>query len=119
MGNRYLDPYSSIRSDDPAFFGNLAFVFHLSNKTRIGCANFTLEVPSESAKPYPSSSAALPKPTDAPIYNTTSASTPGPTAGVPVTPSSSPSPPAEFPGAAAKVVVGPAALLALVAALVL
>ncbi|KAF1840856.1 Cu,Zn superoxide dismutase-like protein [Cucurbitaria berberidis CBS 394.84] len=103
----YVDPYSATRADDPAFFGNLSFVVHLSNKTRIGCANFTV---GDGYKPAPSSSGA-PKPSH-------NASTPAPTGSAPV-PSASSSTPAEFPGAAAKVVAGPAALFALVAALVL
>ncbi|PSN73044.1 hypothetical protein BS50DRAFT_514045 [Corynespora cassiicola Philippines] len=36
----YTDLYSSTIPGTPAFFGDLSVVFHLSNKTRIGCANF-------------------------------------------------------------------------------
>ncbi|KAG9186527.1 hypothetical protein G6011_09635 [Alternaria panax] len=36
----YTDLYSATLPSDPAFFGALSFVVHLSNKTRIGCANF-------------------------------------------------------------------------------
>ncbi|CAO2650448.1 Nn.00g017400.m01.CDS01 [Neocucurbitaria sp. VM-36] len=113
----YVDPYSATLANDPAFFGNLSFVVHLSNKTRIGCANFTQLAPGVPTKPYPSSGG-IPKPSEAPRYNTTIA-TPAPTGGAPVVPSASPSGPAEFPGAATKVVAGPAALFALVAALLL
>ena len=115
--NRYVDPYSATLATNPAFFGNLSFVVHLSNKTRIGCANFTQLAPGGPTKPSPSSGG-IPKPSEAPRYNTTIA-TPIPTGGAPVVPSASPSGPAEFPGAAAKVVAGPAALFALVAALLL
>ncbi|RYO72374.1 hypothetical protein AA0113_g1232 [Alternaria arborescens] len=38
----YTDLYSATLPSDPAFFGALSFVVHLSNKTRIGCANFTM-----------------------------------------------------------------------------
>lgn len=36
----YVDPYISLREGDKAFFGNLSFVFHFGNTTRITCANF-------------------------------------------------------------------------------
>lgn len=36
-----MDLFSSTNKNDPSYFGNLSFVVHLSNKTRIGCANFT------------------------------------------------------------------------------
>lgn len=38
----YDDLYLSTNPSDPSFFGNLSFVIHLANKTRIGCANFTM-----------------------------------------------------------------------------
>ncbi|OAL50727.1 Cu,Zn superoxide dismutase-like protein [Pyrenochaeta sp. DS3sAY3a] len=116
FSKEYVDLYASTLASDPAFFGNLSFVVHLSNKTRIGCANFTLLSPSEVPTPYPSSGTGLPKPTSAPHYNTTAVPTSAPT-GAPVLPT--PSAPAEFPGAAARFVAGPAALIAVVAALVL
>ncbi|KAF1994607.1 Cu,Zn superoxide dismutase-like protein [Amniculicola lignicola CBS 123094] len=37
---QYEDLFTSLTPGTPAFFGNLSFVVHLSNKTRIGCANF-------------------------------------------------------------------------------
>ncbi|KUI61374.1 Cell surface superoxide dismutase [Cu-Zn] 6 [Cytospora mali] len=36
----YTDDYTSLESGNPAFFGNLSFVLHYANKTRITCANF-------------------------------------------------------------------------------
>lgn len=111
-----MDAYLATRADDPSFFGNLSFVVHLSNKTRIGCANFSQLAPGEGVKPYPSS-AALPLSTAAPVYNTTAPSTATATGGYSATPSSSI--PAQFTGAAAKMVAGPAALIAVMAAMVL
>lgn len=94
--NRYLDPYSSTRPGTPAFFGNLSFVLHLSNKTRIGCANFTLQ--SAGGYPSPSAGSAIPLPSPSGSYNGTATVKPtlSPTA----------SKPAQFTGAAAKVVGG-------------
>ncbi|KAG5936670.1 hypothetical protein E4U60_002400 [Claviceps pazoutovae] len=36
----YVDKYLSVKEDDPAFFGNRAFVIHLANNTRVTCADF-------------------------------------------------------------------------------
>ncbi|OAA62625.1 cytosolic cu zn superoxide dismutase [Niveomyces insectorum RCEF 264] len=36
----YLDLFASTAPGNPAFFGNLSFVLHYPNKTRISCANF-------------------------------------------------------------------------------
>ncbi|KAK1244864.1 hypothetical protein MKX08_004493 [Trichoderma sp. CBMAI-0020] len=36
----YFDLYTSMKSDNPAFFGNLSIVVHYANKTRLTCANF-------------------------------------------------------------------------------
>ncbi|KUI66682.1 Cell surface superoxide dismutase [Cu-Zn] 6 [Cytospora mali] len=36
----YTDDYTSLESGNPAYFGNLSFVLHYANKTRITCANF-------------------------------------------------------------------------------
>lgn len=36
----YTDLYASTLNTDPGFFGNLSFVLHFANKTRISCANF-------------------------------------------------------------------------------
>ncbi|CAK7233126.1 hypothetical protein SCUCBS95973_008489 [Sporothrix curviconia] len=39
----YHDLFASTNPADPAFFGNLSFVLHYPNKTRITCANFVQE----------------------------------------------------------------------------
>ncbi|KAF2833331.1 Cu,Zn superoxide dismutase-like protein [Ophiobolus disseminans] len=70
----YVDPYSSTDPKSNAFFGNLSFVLHLANKTRIGCANFAAPgapVPSGSPVPHANGTATLapsgtPKPTTTP-----------------------------------------------------
>jgi len=123
-------------------FGALSFVVHLSNKTRIGCANFTMVSAGEgegypaasssaamSSAPAMSSGYAMPPttassgfamPSGSPAYNATSTGMMSPTTGMPIPPSSaSASAPAEFSGAAVKVAGGAGALLAAAAALVL
>lgn len=117
----YVDLYSATREDSNAFFGHLSFVVHLSNKTRIGCANFTQLSPGEGVKPSASvSSGGIPKPSEPPRYNTTvvaSATTPG----LPIAPTSASGTPLPevTRNAAAKVIGGTGALLAAAAALVL
>ncbi|KAL7924273.1 superoxide dismutase [Trichoderma austrokoningii] len=37
----YFDLYTSMKPDNPAFFGNLSIVVHYANKTRLTCANFS------------------------------------------------------------------------------
>jgi hypothetical protein len=100
---RYTDPYSSTDPKSPAYFGNLSFVLHLANKSRIACANF--------------GPAGAPVPSYSPGNSTISAT---PTAGMPVVPTSTSSstlPP--FTGAAVKIVGGTGAMLAAAAALLL
>jgi hypothetical protein len=110
---RYVDPYSSTNPDSPAFFGKLSFVLHLSNKTRIGCANFALQ----GAAPVPSSGASLPAPSATGHYNGTV--TVKPTGGAPITPTPATPKPSQYTGAAVKVAGGVGAMLAAAAALVL
>lgn len=38
----YTDQYLSTTPGDTAYFGDLSFVIHYANSTRIACANFTL-----------------------------------------------------------------------------
>ncbi|KAL1792025.1 hypothetical protein ACET3X_009776 [Alternaria dauci] len=140
----YTDLYSATLPSDPAFFGALSFVVHLSNKTRIGCANFTMvsagddggygTAPASSHAPassgyvapplstgYPivpptTASSGFAQPSGMPLYNTTTVAG-SPTAGLPIAPSSaSPSAPPEFTAGAAKVAGGAGALLAAAAA---
>ncbi|KAH8179921.1 copper/zinc superoxide dismutase (SODC) domain-containing protein [Sarocladium implicatum] len=40
----YSDYFASTNPDDVAFFGNLSFVIHFANSTRITCANFERKV---------------------------------------------------------------------------
>lgn len=130
--NRYLDLYSATRPDSNAYFGNLSVVVHLSNKTRIACANFTqLSAGEESS--YPVSSVILSTgvssgyalPTGSGGYNSSAPATPtgtaSPTTAVPISPSSaSSSAPVEFTAAATKFASGAAgAVVAAAAALLL
>ena len=103
--HRYTDSYVSTRPDSNAFFGNLSFVIHLSNKTRIGCANFSMI----NNNVVPSASTALPRPTGA-GYNTTNPS------GTPVRPSTTLP---QVTGNSAAKLGGTGAMLAVAAALVL
>lgn len=128
----YTDLYSATLPTDPAFFGNLSFVLHLANKTRIGCANFHMvsagETTSEPcgfstsasptlALPSTMASSGYAVPTSGSTgYNST---VPMPTAGKPSSPSApsaSSTSPVEFPGAASKVAGGAGALFAAAAA---
>jgi hypothetical protein len=99
---------------DPAYFGKLSFVLHLSNKTRIGCANFAMQGADTAV---PSYGASLPHPSATGHYNATM--TVKPTGGAPVTPTSASPKPSQFTGAAVKVAGGAGAMLAAVAAFVL
>lgn len=128
----YLDIYTATRPDSNAYFGNLSIVVHLSNKTRISCANFT-QVSGGDDSGYPTSSmygtgvsSGYALPTGSGGYNSTiipsaPTGTGSPTGGVPVSPSSTTSsPPVEFTAAAPMLVSGAAgALVAFAAALLL
>ncbi|OAG22114.1 cytosolic Cu/Zn superoxide dismutase, partial [Alternaria alternata] len=121
----YTDLYSATLPSDPAFFGALSFVVHLSNKTRIGCANFTMIDAGYAAPPlstgYPmmpptNTSSGFAQSSGMPLYNATTIAA-SPTAGLPITPSAaSSSAPAEFTAGAAKIAGGAGALLAAAAA---
>ncbi|KAJ4380726.1 Cell surface superoxide dismutase [Cu-Zn] 4 [Didymella sp. IMI 355093] len=129
----YIDLYSATRPDSKAYFGNLSVVVHLSNKTRIACANFT-QISAGEESGYPASSINLSTgvssgyalPTGSGGYNSsipvvTSTITASPTTAVPISPSSaSSSAPAEFTAAANKFASGAAgAVVAAAAALLL
>jgi len=101
---RYVDPYSSTDPKSNAYFGNLSFVLHLANKTRIGCANFAMP--------------GAPMPTGYPGGNATMSVMPTGSATVKPTPTA-PSNPGQFTGAAVKIAGGAGAMLAAAAALVL
>ncbi|KAF1915112.1 superoxide dismutase [Ampelomyces quisqualis] len=97
----YTDLFTSLNPSSPAYFGNLSFVFHFSNKTRIGCANFR-----QVGTQPPSVASSLPAPSATGFFNGTATITPTP-------------PPAEFTGAAVKVAGGAGAMLAAAAVFVL
>ncbi|KAF2431746.1 Cu,Zn superoxide dismutase-like protein [Tothia fuscella] len=40
----FADAYSSLVKGDPQYIGDLSLVVHLSDKKRIGCANFTMKM---------------------------------------------------------------------------
>ncbi|KAJ8114516.1 hypothetical protein OPT61_g3623 [Boeremia exigua] len=129
----YVDLYSATRPDSNAYFGNLSVVVHLSNKTRIACANFTqLSAGDDESDDYPTSSINLSTgvssgysmPTGNGGYNSTAPSTPSgtasPTTAIPISPSSATtSAPAEFTDAAPKLVSGAAGAVVAVAAVLL
>lgn len=124
--NRYVDLYTATRPDSVAYFGNLSVVVHLSNKTRISCANFT-QLSAGDGSGYPASSINLSTgvssgyalPTGSGSYNSSMTATP--TTGVPISPSSaSSSAPVQFTAAATKFASGAAgAVVAAAAALLL
>lgn len=76
----YIDSYASLAEGEAAFFGNLSFVVHYDNGTRLACANF--EKMSQGT-PYPtgdnSTSKAAPTATAA-TMSSTSAGVEGPNA---------------------------------------
>ncbi|KAH6615184.1 superoxide dismutase [Boeremia exigua] len=131
----YVDLYSSTRPDINSYFGNLSVVVHLSNKTRIACANFTQLSPGEPAE-YPTSSINLSTgissgyaiPTgsggnSSVGYNSTTPSTPSgtatPTTAIPISPSAASSSAPAFTDAAPKLVSGAAGAIVAVAAVLL
>ena len=85
----YHDLYTSTQQGPASFFGNRSIVFHLNNKTRINCANFTL-VPGNGSSSAPTG--VYPPPASSSVYGTGA-------------------PPAQYTGAAAQVMVNAAALL--------
>jgi hypothetical protein len=119
----YVDPYSSTNPSDPSYFGDLSVVVHLSNKTRIACANFTrVEAPEQPEQPYEPYEPYEPYPSATPVPSSVSTGVPYPTEGghynstLPTgtaAPTPSSSLPAEFTGAASK--VGGSALAAVFA----
>lgn len=41
--NSYVDLFLSTEKDTPAFVGDLSIVVHSSNKSRLSCANFSIQ----------------------------------------------------------------------------
>ena len=57
----YTDQYLSTTPGNPSFFGDLSVVIHTNNKTRLTCANFTLNTespPTSTVSGYPSGTGA-------------------------------------------------------------
>ncbi|KAF3028721.1 hypothetical protein E8E11_000055 [Didymella keratinophila] len=127
----YVDLYSATRPDSNAYFGNLSVVVHLSNKTRIACANFTQISAGESGYPVSSInlstgvSSGYAMPTGSGGYNSsipvaTPTGTATPTTAVPISPSSaSSSAPVQFTAAATRFASGAAGAIAAAAAALL
>ncbi|KAF1831869.1 hypothetical protein BDW02DRAFT_30529 [Decorospora gaudefroyi] len=120
----YTDAYLSTDPSDPAFFGDLSFVIHLANKTRIGCANFAMVDMDHSPPSYgtvsTTSSSDMAHPSVMPPHNATVSTTATATIGLPVMPSSSTTTGLPvFSGAAVKVAGSAGAGALLAAALVL
>lgn len=122
----YNDDFLATLPSNPSFFGDKSIVVHLSNKTRIACANFHQLSPGNGTTPSPttlssasaSSGTALPSGVPNGGHNATSATpTGGDSTGAPIPPTVSPTvSPTDVPaGGAAKVTTGGAALFALAA----
>jgi len=69
----YTDNYASLQEGIGAFFGNRSFVLHFANKTRITCANFSVENAGSSCPGTgsPSSTASSTGPTSKPTGGAT------------------------------------------------
>ncbi|KAF1975090.1 Cu,Zn superoxide dismutase-like protein [Bimuria novae-zelandiae CBS 107.79] len=121
----YNDAYLATLLSDPSYFGDKSIVVHLSNKTRIACANFKQLSPgnaSTTASAGSSYGTALPTGGSHGGHNSTASATATSTTGAPIAPTASPtaSPAQPPPGSgAAKVAVSGAALFAFVAALMI
>lgn len=123
----YTDDWLATFSEDPSFFGDKSIVVHLSNKTRIGCANFKLQSEQPvtvsgyaTASPTPSKSACKAKPSASMPGGGSNGTAPAPPTGAPVPPTATPSGPIESEGGASTLMVsGGAAFLALAAAMFL
>ncbi|KAF2794907.1 Cu,Zn superoxide dismutase-like protein [Melanomma pulvis-pyrius CBS 109.77] len=118
----YSDLYLATNPSDLSYLGNLSIVVHLSNKTRISCANFSViaaGVSSSSSAPVSvgtSSGYALPTGGHNGTASATATGTNGPT-GTPISPTSSTT---SLPSSGAqKLAAGAGALAAGVAALML
>jgi len=71
--DEYTDDYLSTIPGDPAFFGNLSFVVHAANNTRLNCGNFyRLSASTPTPIPTPAASTAPPQQPSASLPATTS-----------------------------------------------
>lgn len=110
-----------------SYFGDKSIVVHLSNKTRIACANFKQlspgDVTTTASSLATSYGTALPSGSASQGHNATASATPTNSTGAPIQPTASPTasststPPGT--GAAGKVAVSGAALFAFAAAMML
>ncbi|KAF2447783.1 Cu,Zn superoxide dismutase-like protein [Karstenula rhodostoma CBS 690.94] len=123
----YNDEFLATLTDDKSYFGDKSIVVHLSNKTRIACANFKQLSPgnaSTTASSFGTSyGTALPSGSASQGHNATASATPTGSTGAPIQPTASPTAnPTNTPpgvGAAGKVAVSGAALFAFAAAMML
>lgn len=116
----YSDLYLATTPSDPSYLGNLSIVVHLSNKTRIGCANFSAiasGVPTTSAPVSVGTSSGYALPTGHNGTHSPSSTAGSSPTGTPISPTSAISP---LPTSGAqKLVAGAGALVAGAAALML
>ena len=71
--DKYTDDYLSTTPGDPAFFGNLSFVVHAADDTRLNCGNFHLVSPStQTPAPTPSTTTSRQPSASFPIATTSS-----------------------------------------------
>jgi hypothetical protein len=97
---RFQDPYLSLSPGNPAYIGDKSFVVHFPNKTRIGCASFSMTCAGQNT-----SSALYPKAglTGKGTYNTSLPTGGNSTSGaIPTTPKGTGAP-SSVPNAAAKI----------------
>ena len=122
----YNDDFLATLPSNPSFFGDKSIVVHLSNKTRIACANFHQLSPGNGTTTSSASASygtALPSGIPDGGHNATSSASPtgGDSTGAPIPPTASPTLlPTDLPaGGAARVATGGAALFALAVLVVL
>jgi hypothetical protein len=71
----FVDPYLSVQSGSPGFFGGLAFVLHTGNTTRITCANFELMASGGNGTTGANGTMGMPSPTSSNLPAYTGAAT--------------------------------------------
>lgn len=120
---RYTDLYLATLSSDPSFFGSLSVVVHLSNKTRVSCANFTLKSgganSSSSAPVSVGTSLGFALPSGTGTFNNTLSPTVTATTTSVHTPTAPPAQTSHPANSAQKLVAGAGAVVAAVAAVML
>ncbi|KAI6781052.1 Cell surface superoxide dismutase [Cu-Zn]-like protein [Emericellopsis cladophorae] len=96
FSSEYHDLYASTKEGDEAYFGDLSFVLHYANSTRLACANFKREA---SSTPYPTGG--HPNSTVIPTYSQTRSPTAAPTGEPTEEPTEEPTGEPTTPGSAA------------------